>query len=157
MKLFWTFVILNVVNVILQTIKSIATVKCGKGVAALVNAAAYGLYTIVIVYTNCDLPLMTKAAVVAVCNLIGVWVVKWLEEKAKKDRLWKVEASVPKDMIADIERMLLEGGLPHNCLRTTGNYDIFNIFCATQRDSLMVRELLEAGDIKYFVSESKTL
>ena len=49
------FVVLNVTNVIIQTIKSLATVKCGKTVAALVNAVAYGLYTVVTIYMLCDL------------------------------------------------------------------------------------------------------
>ena len=31
MNLFWLFMVLNVVNVVIQTIKSLATVKCGKG------------------------------------------------------------------------------------------------------------------------------
>ena len=94
----WTllliFIGLNIANVIIQTIKSIATVKCGKGVAALVNAVAYGLYTIVTVYLMCELSLGLKALVVALCNLIGVYLVKWAEEKARKDKLWKVEATV---------------------------------------------------------------
>ena len=51
------FIALNIVNVIIQTVKSLATVKCGKTVAAVVNAVAYGLYTVVVVYTVCDLPL----------------------------------------------------------------------------------------------------
>ena len=42
-NLLWLFVGLNVVNVIIQTVKSLATVKCGKTVAAMVNALAYGL------------------------------------------------------------------------------------------------------------------
>ena len=41
------FIILNAVNVFVQTIKSICTVKSGKTVAALVNAVAYGIYTVV--------------------------------------------------------------------------------------------------------------
>ena len=49
------FIALNIVNVIIQTVKSLATVKCGKTVAALVNAIAYGLYTVVVVYIVCDL------------------------------------------------------------------------------------------------------
>ena len=69
-KLFWIFVILNIINVIIQTIKSIATVKCGKSMAALVNAIAYGLYTVVVVYMVCDLPLWLKVTVIAVCNLV---------------------------------------------------------------------------------------
>ena len=37
-RLLITFIMLNIVNVIIQTVKSLATVKCGKSVAALVNA-----------------------------------------------------------------------------------------------------------------------
>ena len=54
MNLLITFIILNIINVVIQTIKSLATVKCGKGVAAIVNAVAFGLYTIVTVYMLCD-------------------------------------------------------------------------------------------------------
>ena len=79
MKLLILFIVLNVANVIIQTVKSIATIKCGKTVAALVNAVAYGLYTVVVVYTVCDLNLWVKVLVVAVANLIGVYVVKWIE------------------------------------------------------------------------------
>lgn len=90
MDLLITFIILNIANVIIQTVKSIATIKCGKTAAALVNAFAYGLYTIVIVYTNADINLWVKVAVVAVANLIGVYVVKYFEEKKRKDQLWKI-------------------------------------------------------------------
>ena len=75
-KLLITFIILNIFNVIIQTVKSIATVKCGKSVASVVNAIAYGLYTIVTVYMLCDLDLWLKALIVALCNLVGVFVVQ---------------------------------------------------------------------------------
>lgn len=88
-KLFITFVILNIVNVIIQTVKSLATVKCGKTIASIVNAVAYGLYTVVVVYTVCDLPLWLKVVVVGLANLVGVFVVKLVEEKSRKDKLWK--------------------------------------------------------------------
>lgn len=156
-KLLGIFIILNVVNVVIQTIKSIATVKCGKLMASVVNAVAYGLYTIVLIYMSADLPLMMKAGIVALCNLIGVYVVKWGEEKARKDKLWEVRASVPEDLTADIHRILDDGGISHNYIENVGRYSIFNIYCPTQLESLQVREILEAGDIKYFVSESKTL
>lgn len=45
MKLLILFIVMNVLNVVIQTVKSIATIKCGKTVAAIVNAFAYGLYT----------------------------------------------------------------------------------------------------------------
>ena len=48
------FIVLNVVNVVLQTIKSIATVVCGKWIAAIVNAVTFGFYTIVVVFMTAD-------------------------------------------------------------------------------------------------------
>ena len=93
-ELLVTFILLNIANVVIQTVKSICTVKSGKTVAAIVNEVAYGLYTVVIVYTVCDLPLYLKAIIVAVANLIGVYVVKLIEEKARKDKLWKVELTI---------------------------------------------------------------
>ena len=79
---------MNILNVVIQTIKSIATIKCGKTAAALINALAYGLYTYIVVLTMCDLPLLAKCLIVAGCNFVGVWVVKYFEEKARKDKLW---------------------------------------------------------------------
>ena len=109
------FIVLNILNVIIQTVKSIATVKCGKAVAALINAVAYGLFTVVTVYMMCSLPLGWKAAIVALCNLIGVYVVKWAEEKARKDKLWKVEATVnTMEEAQEIIALLKDVNIPHN-------------------------------------------
>ena len=87
MNLLLLFITLNILNVVIQTIKSLATVKAGKTVAALINALAYGLYTIVLVYMSCDLSLVAKVAVVATANLIGVYIVKLLEEKNAKRQI----------------------------------------------------------------------
>ena len=156
MNLFATFILLNIANVIIQTIKSIATVKCGKTVAAIVNAVAYGLYTIVTVYMLCELPLATKALIVALCNLIGVWVVKYFEEKARKDRLWKVEVTIPAEeanrMIKDCEHF----NLSYNYSNINKWY-LFNFYCPTQEDSKMVKDMLNSYNAKYFVVESKVL
>ena len=154
-KLLLVFIGLNIANVIIQTVKSIATVKCGKCVAALVNAIAYGLYTVVTVYMMCNLPLGWKAAIVALCNLIGVYVVKWAEEKARKDKLWKVEATVPAKYQGAVHFDLKD--IPHNYIEGVGNYTLFNFYCATQAESAKVRDIINQYDAKYFVSESKTL
>lgn len=156
-SLFWIFVVLNVANVVIQTIKSIATIKCGRVTAAVINAVAYGLYTIVVVYTICELPLWLKATVVAVANLVGVYVVKVLEEKARKDKLWKVEATVTPSDVGNVQFELDKLNISHNCFRTSGEYRVFNIFCPTQKESAQVKTILDKYHAKYFVSESKTL
>lgn len=152
------FIILNILNVIIQTIKSIATVKCGKAVAALVNAVAYGLYTVVTVYMMCNLPLGWKAAIVALCNLIGVYVVKWAEEKARKDKLWKVEATIPHTdgLPAMLKRWSTNNNVAYNYI-DIDKYYVVNFYCPTQKESQAVKNLLTNIGGKYFVSESKTL
>ena len=151
------FIGLNIANVIIQTVKSIATIKCGKAVAALVNAVAYGLYTIVTVYMLCELSLGLKAIIVALCNLVGVFVVKWGEEKARKDKLWKVEATVyepyKESLITDLEK----AEIPFNYIEGVGKYVLFNIYCETQKESSAVKGLLDFHKAKYFVTESKNL
>jgi hypothetical protein len=156
-NLLLTFIILNILNVIIQTVKSIATIKCGKGAAALINAVAYGLYTVVTVYTMCELELWLKALVVAVANLIGVYVVKLLEEKARKDKLWKVEATVLRGWTKELHRALVIAEIPHNYLENVGKYTLFNIFCETQAQSTKAKHILDSFEAKYFVSESKNL
>lgn len=156
MNLLLIFILLNIANVIIQTIKSIATIKCGKTAAAVVNAVAYGLYTIVTVYMLCELPLMWKAGIVALCNLVGVWVVKYFEECSRKDKLWKVEVTIPAEqaeqMIEDCEYY----ELTYNYV-DINKYFLFNFYCPTQAESLNVKKLLQSYDAKYFVVESKNL
>ena len=157
MKLLILFVVMNIVNVVIQTVKSIATIKCGKVAAAVVNAVAYGLYTYIVVLTMCDLPLLAKCLIVAGANFVGVYVVKYFEEKARKDKLWKVEATVLRGHTERLHNALDYLNIPHNYLENVGPYTLFNIYCATQKESALAKEILEKHDAKYFVSESKTL
>ena len=153
-KLLIVFVIFYAVNVIIQTVRSLATIKCKKFAAACINALAYGLYTVVVVYTVCDLPLWWKVVIVAVCNFIGVFFVKLFEEKFRKDKMWKVEATVPK--VADIIQSAKLLNIPLNYIDIEKFY-LVNFYCATQQDSEIVKQWLKTHDAKYFVSESKIL
>lgn len=156
MNLLILFIILNVVNVILQTAKSIATVKCGKFIASIINAIAYGLYTIVIIYTNSDLPLFAKVAVVAISNLIGVYVVKVFEEKIQKERVWRIEVTV-KDEWVELNNELFDKNISHNLVKTTTGERVFNCYSNTKAESKEIKKILEKYNAKYFVTESKIL
>ena len=155
-ELLLVFIVLNIANVIIQTVKSIATVKCGKVSAAVINAVAYGLYTIVTVYLMCELDLYLKAGIVALCNLVGVYVVKLIEEKARKDKLWKVEMTLPHEHAEKVHTMLQLVNIPHNYIDIE-KYVLFNCYCATQAESARVKTIANDFEAKYFVSESKTL
>jgi uncharacterized protein YebE (UPF0316 family) len=153
-ELLTIFIILNIANVIIQTVKSIATINCGKWVASITNAVAYGLYTIVVVYMVCDLPLMLKAGIIAVANLIGVYVVKLIEEKTRKDKLWKVEVAVPTKYQQALSVDLQD--IPHNYNRV-GKWVMFNFYCATQKDTRKVKDIAKQYGGKISAYESKQL
>lgn len=155
-ELLIVFIILNALNVVIQTAKSLLTINGGKLVAASANAIAYGLYTVVVIYMVCDLPLWEKIVIIGGCNFIGVFAVKWIEQKMRKDKLWKVEVTIPAE---EAEKMLEE------CRAKDLNfsyidihrYFLFNFYCPTQEDSRVVRALLKNYHVKYFVNESKVL
>ena len=151
------FSFLTIINVIFSTIKSIITIKSGKTIAALISAGYYGYYNIVLIYTVADFPLWQKVVITFLANLVGVWLVKWGEEKARKDKLWKVEATINKT--DDWERLI--GELKDCCIPCNyidiDKYILINCYCATQKQSLAVKELLNCYDVKYFVSETKNL
>lgn len=155
MNLFILFIILNIFNVIIQTAKSIITIKCDKFAAAIVNAIAYGFYTIILVYTVSDLPLVYKVCVTAICNLIGVYVVKFGEEIFRKDKLWKIEATLKKEY--DWPNRLDE--LRHMSVPTTyidiGEYIIINFFCYNKSQTKIVEKKIKEYGAKFFASESK--
>lgn len=156
MEMLILFIVMSIINVIIQTVKSIATIKCGKLAAAVINAVAYGLYTYVIVLTaNDSIDLLAKCFIVAGCNFVGVYVVKFFEEKARKDKLWKVEATIPAKYQGAVHFDLKD--IPHNYIEGVGNYTLFNFYCATQAESAKVRDIINQYEAKYFVSESKTL
>lgn len=150
------FIVLNAVNVVIQTVKSLCTIKGGKVVAASANAIAYGLYTVVVVMTMCELSIFWKVVIVGLCNFVGVFIVKWLEEKARKDKLWKVEVTVPAEEVERLKAVSDSLKLSYNYVDIQ-KYALFNFYCPTQSDSTMVKNMLENFNAKYFVSESKTL
>lgn len=118
MNLLIIFILLSIVNVIFSTIKSIVTIKSGPWVASIVSALYYGYYNIVLIYTVADFPLWQKVVVTAGCNLVGVFVVKYGEVKARKDKLWKVELTVPtkyKDAIDEL-------GVPHSYIELSDKH-----------------------------------
>ena len=155
MNLLIIFVLLSIVNVVLNTIKSIVTVNGGKFSAAVINAVTFFVYTYVIIYTNCELPMLTKAGTTALVNFIGVYIVKWIEEKARKDKLWKVEVTVPREHAPNVHRELQY--IPHNSIFIDSKYILFNIYCESQKESTSVKEIVNKYNAKYFVSESKNL
>lgn len=152
------FIALNVINVIIQTIKSLITINGTPMAAAVINAITFAIYTIVVVFmTSEGLGIIWKAIIIGIVNFIGVYIVKLFEVKSRKDKLWKVEATVLRGHTKDLHATLVAEELSHNYLENVGKYTLFNIFCATQAESANAKRVLDKFNARYFVSESKTL
>lgn len=151
------FTVLTIVNVVFSTIKSIVTIKGSPLSASLASALYYGYYNIVLIYTVADFPLWQKVLITFICNLVGVFTVKWGESKARKDKLWKVEMTVPAEHTNAIHNDYRLREVPHSYIEGVGKYSIFNFYCATQSQSIAVKSIVKEFDAKYFVVESKEL
>jgi hypothetical protein len=152
-----TFIILSIVNVVLATIKSLVTINGGKVLASLFSGGYFAFYNVMVIYTVADFPMWQKCAITFVCNVIGVYFVKWGEEKARKDKLWKVEATIPTIHTETVDYNLDLHYIPHSFVKLSEKHTVFYCYCETQDQSKNVKKILDEYDAKYFVSESKTL
>jgi energy-converting hydrogenase Eha subunit E len=162
LELLILFIVLTVLNVIIGAVKSIVTVKGTKLTAATLNAVAYAINTLAVFYTADEsLALLHKIAIVAITNFIGVYLVKLVEEKSTKDRLWKIECTVASHLAEPIEQLLAANKLSHkklDCIDyTVGQCTVFSIYAKTKEQSKKVKELLKNYKVKYFIVESQIL
>ena len=155
-ELLITFIILSIINVIFSTVRSIVTIKGNKVTARFISGGYFAFYNIMLLYTVADFPMWQKCIITFVCNVIGVFIVKFIEEKSRKDKLWKVEATIPRAEASRLINYLENSELSYNYV-DINKYYLFNFYCPTQKESASVKELLDNFHAKYFVSESKTL
>lgn len=150
------FITLSIVNVVFSTVRSLTTINSGKTVASLISGGYFAFYNVMLIYTVMDFPMWQKCIITFACNVIGVWVVKFGEEKMRKDKLWKVEATIAPEVKDSLMAMLVKEDIPVNYI-DIGKYVIVNCYCATQAESAIVKKILDCFHAKYFVSESKSL
>lgn len=152
------FSVCSFINVMLNTVKTIVMYSKNKLSSSLINALTYGFYTVIVVLMAGEMPLMTKIFLTAITNFFGVWVSMSILQKFEKDKLWKVEVTFKAVHTEDVKEFLESVNIPYNyTVDETGRYAIFNIYCATQKESTSVKILVQKFRAKYFVSESKTL
>ena len=152
------FVGLTVVNVVLNTARTIITVKGGLFWSSFMSAIAFGFYTIMIIYTVCELPMWIKATVTAMANFVGTYFVKWIEMKVRKDRLWMVDVVLTGSQIYAAKSYLDPWKIQYTEIPiSNSDSSQFHIYSKTQDESRRIRELLESYKAKYVVVESKSL
>lgn len=154
MKIIIIFALATLINVLLSTIRSITTIKSNKWIAGLVNAISYGFYTWLVVLTVADFNLWIKVGITAIANFIGVWIIKFIEEKARKDKMWRIDLAIPTEERDFAHRRLAD--IPHSFVEC-GSWTMFNCYCATQTETAKVKQLGLALGGKYSAYESKQM
>lgn len=158
LKFIIIFSICSLLNVMFNTAKTIIMYDNNKLSSSLINAITFGFYTVVVVLMAGDMALWLKVVITAVTNFVGVWISMCILDRMKKDKLWRVDATIRPQYIDKVESALTNAEIPYTTLVTNDEaHYIVNIFCATQKDSEMVKSVLTKYKAKYFVSESKTL
>lgn len=157
-KLLAIFFILSIVNVFLQTTKTLVMIRTdNKHIVALTQAIVYAFYTIVIVYSNCDLPLLYKCLICGLANIIGselcYIITNPILEKFKKDKLWRITATIPQNIDStEITSKLTSKGIKSIVYIGEG-VKLIDIYSKTQGESLVIKEILAPLNIKYSVVE----
>jgi uncharacterized protein YebE (UPF0316 family) len=156
LKFIITFTILSIINVVFSTIRSIATIKGGKNIASIISGGYFAFYNVMLIYTVADFSIWQKCLITFCCNVVGVWAVKWGEEKTRKTQLWKVEATVPIEKAQDLKIAAELLDLSFNYVDIK-KYWVFNFYCPDKYSSKYVKQLLDQYNAKYFVSESRKM
>jgi len=154
--LFWQFVILNFVNVLINTARSLTTVKGGKWIASLMNALCYGYYTVIIVITALyEIPLPLKIVAVAIVNFIGVFCIKLGEEKIKKEKLWVYNViGISEELANTVNNNLCDNNIKFVCEEIANDYWAFEIFSETQKESTLITSILNNYSVKFYAVET---
>lgn len=151
------FAIAQLINVMLSTAKSLFTIKGGWVSASVMNAITYGFYTYVIVLTaNADFSTNIKAIITVIVNFVGVAVVKAIEKKMQKDKLWVFNATVKEDNenLKAIVKMLKEMNIKCIYNEVTESLYTMQIFSNTQNESVMIKGILDNYNVKYYATET---
>ena len=149
------FALMTVINVTLSTIRSLCTIKGGKWLSAITNAVCYGFYPLIVMLTaKGTVGIIVNMIITAVANFVCVWLIKFVEEKARKDKMWKVEMAIPNCYVDIVHKDLNFSKIEHNFTKV-GSWTMFNCYCMTQQDTKTAIGYAKAYKGKYSAYESK--
>lgn len=152
------FIVLQFINVVVSTLRSILTVKASKATAAVISAVSYTFYNgIVKLITGQELWLVL--IVTFVTNIIGVWLAEWIFEKTRKDKLWIINTTYKGDKmtalaICDALHCLNIGSVMNETI--SNNLYTIQIYSYNQKESDLIMGIIHNYDMKYCIIETNT-
>lgn len=147
----------SLLNVVLNTIKSIVTVRGSTRVAAIMNAITFGFYTIVVKQiSNYDLSITVPITIVT--NLLGVYFAKFILDLFKKDKLWRISCTISPKKKLDSQTFrdyFDKYNIKYTLIPINDYKDgyLIDIFSYTQGESALIREIFIKYEVNYTVIE----
>ena len=147
------FALIQIVNVVLSTVRSILTVNGSKLTASLVSSISY---TIGAVTTK----LLTEQAfdvviiVTFFTNLFGVYLAKLILEKTKKEKIWTVSATLRTENKDEVESELRKRGVQFTLCPAYNDRFLINIFSYSRGESAIVKEIMNKNGTKFTITEN---
>ena len=155
LKVIIIFCVCSLINVILSTLKTLIMVNAGEKMSILINAICYGFYTLVVKQLT-SVDYITAVVVTILANIVGVWISYRIMDLFKKDKLWRITATLKtkKEFEECIEK-LAKYNIGYTHIKDTNSIDIYSY---NQKESAIIKNILNNYDYKYFVQEmSKSL
>lgn len=151
------FFLLQLVNVVLSTLRSVLTVNASPAVASVFAAISYTFYNVIVkLITSQDM--MVIIVVTFITNLIGTYLGKLMYNKSQKDKLWIYTATMKtKNVDVDnIMKMLKIADIKYvyTVLEEGVMYSI-QVFAPTAGHSTLIKAMFADYGIKYYVIEAK--
>lgn len=153
------FIILQIINVILSTIKSIVLSKGYKWGTIISNTIYFGIYTAVLKQLALVDDMLLLITITMVANFFGTWVGFDVLERIRKADLWVVKTVVKIDQIKEYKAALNKANIKYISYQTTWDEcTAVDIFSESRAESKSIKQILELFNVKYSVYvSSKTL
>lgn len=147
------FVILQFINVVLGSLRSLTVAKSSKHIAMLFNAISFTFYSVVVKSIQSQ-EVWFVALITALTNIVGYYLADYIFNKMQKDKLWRVSATMVKGKVdsGTITNELKKYNISYNLVDANRSY-IVDIFSHTSGESTLIKEILDKHNVQYHVIE----
>lgn len=149
------FVILQFVNIIIATFKSVLIIKGTKGHAALINAISYSLGIFITYFVSNEISIYYSIPITFFLNLLGVYIGLFILEKIKKDQLWRISTTVKGEYFDSYIKDLRKAGvqlMPYETGRT--DFKVVDVFSNSREETKKIQPIIKRYQIKYTILKS---
>ena len=151
------FAILQFINVILGSLRSLSTAKSNRNIAMIFNVLSYTFYAAIVKLTNGQ-EMWYVLTITIITNLIGYYLADYLFCKAQKDKIWKITLEPLNEKVLEkVKYELIYHCVPYTEIMVNNGLILLEVYSYSQKNSLVIkRVLLKHFETmpKYFISEN---